>query len=200
MLSVKQVHAAELREQVYALRYRAYLHEGAIDPTPSESFSDHYDRQPNHVLWALFDAGVLVGSIRSTWYDPGSAWSIPERDCYGDCLDRHIPAEARLISGNRFVTEPHRPQQSDRYAMQLLRHHLTLAAPLSDYGVAAVRANHLRFYRRVLKMERGSEARVCPGLKCAMHLILAETRRTMELIYRDAPCLRPPQEMDEAAA
>ena len=51
MLRIKNVATEARRDEVYALRYRAYRQEHAIDSSPTESFQDKYDLQPNHILW-----------------------------------------------------------------------------------------------------------------------------------------------------
>ena len=55
MLRVKRVHSEALRDEVFALRYRAYRSENAIAESPHERFEDAYDAQPNHIPWALTD-------------------------------------------------------------------------------------------------------------------------------------------------
>lgn len=200
MLTVRRVQSPGLRDQIYALRHRAYLREGAIEPHPSGRFSDAYDEQPNHVLWALFDESRLVGSLRSTWLIPGSAPSIPERDCFPEAIERRLPPGARLISGNRLVTEPRPSDVAATYATELLKHHLALMPGRADFALAAVRANHLRFYRNILLMECISEARIYPGLKCPMFLLAAEISRSLFPIWRRTPALCPGFDPFEAAA
>jgi hypothetical protein len=192
MLRVKRVHTDELREEVYALRYRAYLSECAIAPTPEERFEDKYDRQPNHIVWAITEHERVIGSIRTTWFDPfHSGWSIPEMEGYAEDFDRAIPAGARVLSGNRFVTEPGRSDSGSLFAMLLLRHHLYVATEKADHAVAAVRINHLPFYKRILRLEKVSEGKQYPGLTSTMFLTACEFKANIEAVYRISPQLRP---------
>jgi hypothetical protein len=191
MLRVKRVHTDELREEVYALRYRAYLSESAIESTPEERFEDKYDRQPNHILWAITEHEKVIGSIRTTWFDPSQGWSIPEMDGYGDDFRRAIPAGSRVLSGNRFVTEPGRTDSGSLFAMLLLRHHLYVATVKADHAVAAVRINHLPFYKRILRLERVSEGKQYPGLTSTMFLTACEFKANIDSVYRISPQLRP---------
>src|SRR6202051_3345837 len=55
---------AEDREQIYCLRYRAYLREGAILPSESERVTDRYDDLPNNFTFGIFIQGELCSSIR----------------------------------------------------------------------------------------------------------------------------------------
>ncbi len=200
MLTVEAVRCAALRQDVYALRYRAYLHEGAIEPNPSGLFRDRYDDQPNHILWALFDEGKLRGSLRTVWFHPRDPWSIPERDCFPEAIAQTLPPEARLIAGNRFVTEPFRAHRTAAYAMELLKHHLARMPGRADYALAAVRANHLRFYRQIMRMDRISEPRIYPGLNCPMYLLASNVEQNLTVIWAHTPALRPDPMTDEAAA
>jgi hypothetical protein len=190
MLKMKRVHSDSLRQEVFALRYRAYLNEDAIDKCPTEKFEDKYDSQPNNILWALSENERLVGSIRTTWFDPVEPWSIPEIDGYREDFDRSIPGTSKVLSGNRFVTDPTRGEQSSSWAMILLRHHLLVSASKADYAVAAVRANHLPFYRRILGLEKISEGRTYPGLKSTMYLTSCDIASQLEGVYQKTPKLK----------
>ena len=168
MLRMKRVHSETLRDEVYALRYRAYRREEAIDACPTERFTDTYDAQPNHIIWALTEHERVIGSIRTTWYDPAHSWSIPEMEGYGEDVARIVPQNMRILSGNRFVTEPDQSSRSSLFAMLLLRYYMIVAHQRAEYALAAVRINHLPFYRRVLQLERASEGRTYPGLNSTM--------------------------------
>lgn len=75
MLHIRRAIHPELREQIYALRYRVYRRENALDEIPSAMFMDRYDTQPNHVLWAATKNDRVVGSIRTMWLDTGQGYS-----------------------------------------------------------------------------------------------------------------------------
>jgi hypothetical protein len=192
MLRIKRAHTEDLKEEVYALRYRAYLQEGAIEPHPSERFCDHFDNQPNNVTWALTDHGRVVGSIRTTWYDPADpTHKIPEQLGYPEEVERLATASQRILSGNRFVTEPDRPQRDSLYPILLLRHHMMVAHQRADLALAAVRSNHLPFYRRMLQLERVSEGRIYPGLKSVMYLTACNFSNGVDSVYVNTPSLKP---------
>lgn len=192
MLKIKRAHTEDLRDAVYSLRYQAYRREGAIDELQGERFEDKYDQQPNHVLWALCDQERVVGSIRTTWFDPSEpSLRIPEMDGYAEDLPKFVPADVRLVSGNRFVTDPDRKDRDSSYALLLLRHYMVVAHQKAGFSLAAVRANHLPFYRRVLKLERVSEPKLYPGLKSMMYLTACDFEANIERVYSKTPVLRP---------
>jgi hypothetical protein len=204
MLEMKRALSRELKEQVYALRYRAYRSVDAIEESPYERFSDAYDEQPNHALWALLENGRLVGSIRSAWYEPQSVWSIPELDTYATDLALVPGAELGLYSGNRFVVCPDFAKRSDTYAMHLLRFHILLAQTFPAVVLAAVRGHHVPFYKRVLLLERVSKARLYPGLNCSMYLLACRYHEQIAAVYEKTPSLFPKEHermlVDPAAA
>ena len=191
MLRIKRVHSPELRDEVFALRYRAYRHEDAIEECASERFEDKYDAQPNQVLWALTEHEKVVGSIRTTWYDPSEPWLIPEMEGYAEDVAKAVPAGKRMLSGNRFVTEPDRTDRDSLFALVLLRQHMLVANLRAEHALAAVRVNHLPFYRRVLKLERASEGRLYPGLASVMYLTACDFSRNIDQVFASTPMLRP---------
>ena len=58
------VQTAEEKEQVYNLRYRAYLREGAIQPSADERVVDQYDDAPNTWTFGVYVGDELYSSIR----------------------------------------------------------------------------------------------------------------------------------------
>ena len=191
MLRMKRVHSEMLRDEVYALRYRAYRREEAIGKCPTERFTDTYDAQPNHIIWALTEHERVIGSIRTTWYDPAHSWSIPEMEGYGEDVARIVPQNMRILSGNRFVTEPDQSSRSSLFAMLLLRYYMIVAHQRAEYSLAAVRINHLPFYRRVLQLERASQGKTYPGLSSTMFLTACQFQQNIAQVYARTPLLRP---------
>src|SRR6476659_3493381 len=54
----------EEKDEIYRLRYRAYLREGAILPSESQRVTDRYDDEPNNFTFGIFYRGELSSSIR----------------------------------------------------------------------------------------------------------------------------------------
>lgn len=189
-LRIKRVHSAKLRDEVYCLRYRAYRKEDAIEPNEAEAFEDHYDHQPNHVLWALTYETRVIGSMRTTWFGPDDPYKIPEMEAYAEYISS-IPTNLRILSGNRLVTDPDLASTSSRLVLLLFRHHLAIARQKTDWAVAAVRKNHLPFYRRVLHLEKVSEARTYPGLRCSMCLMACDFHQNIADVIEETPLLKP---------
>jgi len=51
------------KEEIYHLRYRAYLREGAIRPSDDERVTDQYDEAPNAWTFGVYFQDVLQASI-----------------------------------------------------------------------------------------------------------------------------------------
>lgn len=188
---IKRAHSPQLRDEVYCLRYRAYRKEDAIEPNDLQSFEDQYDHQPNHVIWALTCEERVIGSIRTTWFDPEEPYKIPEMQAYGDVISSIVPSDARILSGNRLVTEPDLVSVSSRLVLILLRHYMVVARTMADWAIAAARTNHLAFYRRVLHLEKVSEGRIYPGLRCPMHLMACDFHENFSQVIERTPLLKP---------
>lgn len=189
-LRIKRVHSPQLRDEVYCLRYRAYRKEDAIEPNDLESFQDQYDHQPNHVLWALTCEERVIGSLRNTWFDPDAPYKIPEMQAYSDAISSTVPTGARIVSGNRLVTEPDLILMSSRLVLILLRLNMVVAGAKADWAIAAARTNHLAFYRRVLQLEKVSEGRAYPGLRCPMHLMACDFHKNVSEVMGRTPLLK----------
>src|SRR5664279_6141420 len=52
------------RDEIYRLRYRAYLHEGAIEPNRDRKVTDRFDDLPNSWVFGVYFESVLVSSLR----------------------------------------------------------------------------------------------------------------------------------------
>ena len=192
MLRIRRVDSPTWRNRVYALRYRAYRRVDAIPESPSERFSDTFDQQPNHILWALTDGDRVVGSIRVTWHEPGSELLIPEQVGYASAVQAVVAPQTRLFAGNRFVTDTEGDAIRPQLAILLLKYLvLTSLEGGCDWALAAVRAHHLPFYWRVLRLKQVSEARNYPGLDAPMCLTACHFPNEIERVYRRQPLLRP---------
>ena len=54
----------EEKDEIYRLRYRAYLREGAMLPSESGRVTDHYDDAANTWIFGVYVHGELYSSIR----------------------------------------------------------------------------------------------------------------------------------------
>src|ERR1700689_945429 len=73
------------KDAIYRLRYRAYLHEGAIEPRADERVTDRFDDMPNTWLFGVYYDGALASSIRVSVATPEMPIS-PAVDAFSDVL------------------------------------------------------------------------------------------------------------------
>jgi N-acyl-L-homoserine lactone synthetase len=191
MLRIKRIYSENLRNEVYALRYRAYRN--TLEEIPNGLFVDEYDSHPNHILWALSDDDEIIGSIRTTWANPlQKTHIIPEMLVYGDFINQLIPRDVCIASGNRFAVEPSRRKENMRYMMLLLRVHIIALLHLQcDWVVTVARTRHVAFYRDVLNHTQVSEGRAYPGSTCAVNLLTLDFKKNVNSLYQKSPILIP---------
>src|SRR3954449_11688954 len=96
---------SEEKDEIYRLRYRAYLREGAILPSESERVTDRYDDAPNAWTFGVYVAGELYSSIRISVLT--SQWrGSPSSEMFGDVLHPQLDEGRVIIDPNRFVCDP----------------------------------------------------------------------------------------------
>ena len=54
----------EEKDEIFRLRYRAYLREGAVKESPAQRVTDQYDDLPNSWTFGVYVAGDLYSSVR----------------------------------------------------------------------------------------------------------------------------------------
>src|SRR5215510_12752391 len=77
------VQAPEEKEEIYNLRYRAYLREGAVKESPAQRVTDQYDDLANSWTFGVYLFGELYSSVRislltSEWRESCSAEAFGE--------------------------------------------------------------------------------------------------------------------------
>src|SRR3569832_1706905 len=99
------VQTADDREQVYNLRYRAYLREGAIRPSADERVVDQYDELPNTWIFGVYVGDELYSSIRINIAT--SEWrTSPSVEVFGDVLHPKLDRGMVFVDSTRFVAYP----------------------------------------------------------------------------------------------
>ena len=106
------------KEQIFKLRYDAYLREGAITPDTSERFCDALDSSDNVWTFGIYVESELVSSIRlhvATRQRP----NLPALKVFSDLLLPEIAAGNTIIDSKRRCASRYRnminvEQASDR--------------------------------------------------------------------------------------
>ena len=104
------VETAAERDEIYRLRYRAYLREGAILPSESQRVSDSYDDAPNAWIFGVYLHGELCSSIRVSVAT--SEWRMsPSVELFGDLLHPELDKGRIFIDPTRFVADPEKAKR-----------------------------------------------------------------------------------------
>lgn len=152
-------------DDVFALRYRAYLADGYIDENTRKRFFDDFDYEPNCRSFLTFHGAELVGSIRTCVWEPGAGYEIPAMEIFDDEIRREVGYDKRIMETNKFVVSPEFQRRGGiRARFSIYRSALSVVHEESiDVVVIAVREEHIRFYQ-MLGFGQISDVRAYPHL------------------------------------
>ncbi len=184
------IETPEDRDQLYRMRYRAYLHGGLILPSESMRVSDRYDDAPNASTFGIYIDGELCSSLRIHVLTPEWRMSFAT-ELFGDILHPRLDRGEVLIDPARFVADPEKAQQFPELPYLTLRlAYLAGEYFNADTGIALVRAEHQAFYRRVCMYETIAEPRSFPNVLKKTALMASSFRSTRELVLARFPIMR----------
>lgn len=175
------------QEELFRLRYRCYLAEGAIDPNPTQRLSDHYDEDPNVFIFGIESENALVASIRIHVCSPDMPFA-PGLKVFPDILEPLIEKGRSFVDPTRFVVD-----RSLRRAMGQMPFATVRMAGMAaehfdtDYMLATVRAEHAPFYQRFCHMSVMTEPRFYPGLKRPICLMSGHFETMRQTVYPRYP-------------
>jgi hypothetical protein len=177
------------REEIYNLRYRAYLREGAIRPSADQRVVDQYEDAPNAWTFGVYFNGELCSSIRISVLT--SQWRMsPSVELFGDVLHAKLDQGLVLIDSTRFVADPDKARSFPELPYVTVRLGSMAGVHFNaDYGLAIVRAEHQAFYRRVFLHETWCEPRLYPGLVKPVGLMAAHLPTVSEKVLARYPYL-----------
>lgn len=178
------------KEEIYRLRYRAYLHEGAIEPRADKRLTDRFDNLPNSWIFGVYFDGVLGSSLRVS-----VATSVedetPAVDAFADLLKPELARGKVIVDPNRFVADPDRDHRIPELPYLTVRlGYVACAYFNADIGTATVRSEHRAFYRRVFLQRPLCEPRPYPTLTKPLCLMAADYRDVREKIFERYPYFR----------
>lgn len=178
------------KEAIYRLRYRAYLHEGAIEPRIDRRLTDRFDNLPNSWIFGVYFDGQLASSIRISLATRDNP-ETPAVDAFRDLLEPQLARGRVIVDPNRFVADPLR---KDKFAelpyMTVRLGYVACAYFNADIGTATVRQEHQAFYRRVFLQEALCAPRPYPTLTKPLCLMAADYLSVRERIFERYPCFR----------
>jgi hypothetical protein len=181
---------SEDQEEIYNLRYRAYLREGAIHESPLQRNTDQYDGLPNSWTFGVYFRGELYSSVRisvltSEWRKSCST------EIFGEMLHPRLDRGEIIIDPSRFVADPDKARRFPELPYLTLRvAYMACEYFNADFGLAIVRAEHQAFYRRVFLHETIAEPRMLPGLLKPVGLMAADFPALKEKVFERYPMMR----------
>ena len=186
----RPIETPEDKDQLYLMRYRAYLHGGLILPSESLRVSDRYDDAPNALTFGIFVDGELCSSIRLHLLTPERRTSY-STELFGDVLHPRLDRGEVFIDPARFVADPEKAQRFPELPYLTVRL-VFLACEYfnADTGLALVRAEHQAFYRRVFLNETIAEPRAFPNVTKKVALMATDFRIVRERVLTRFPIMR----------
>lgn len=180
----------EEKDEIYRLRYRAYLREGAIMPSETQRVTDRYDDLPNNFTFGVYLRGELYGSIRISVLT--SKWrGSPSSEMFEDLLHPELDAGKVIIDPTRFVGDPDKATKFPELPYVTVRlGYLACGYFNADIGLANVRPEHRAFYRRVFLQEPWGQPRLYPGLIKPVGLVAAHYPSIRERVFQRFPFMR----------
>ena len=163
-VDIRRAESREDREAISRLRYQAYLREGAISPNDQGTFSDPYDEIGKVFLFGLYIDSVLASAVR-IHVGCKDYPDFPSLHVFPEALQPLIDAGKAIIDTTRFVADEAMSRMHRALPYVTLRASWLAGAYFaSDYSLAAVRAEHQAFYRRMFRHELICEPRPYPHL------------------------------------
>ena len=180
----------EEKEEIYRLGYRAYLREGAIQPSSDQRVTDQYDHARNAWTFGVYFHGELYSSIRVNLLTP--EWRVsPSFALFGDVLRPKLDEGLVFVDSTRFVADPEKARKFPELPYVTVRLGSMAGVHFNaDYGLAMVRPEHQAFYRRVFLQETWCEPRLHQGLVKPVGLMAAHLPTVRERVLARYPFLR----------
>ncbi len=190
VIDFRLMELPEEREAVARLRYDSYRREGAIAPNDSGTFADPYDDKGNCWIFGLYIGDELASSVRIHVADRYSP-VFPSLSVFGDLLEPALEMGATIIDPTRFVTDARLSRLYTGLPHATVRL-CWMAAEHFDatHLLAAVRAEHQAFYKRLFGHQVICDARDYPLLSKPITLMTVDYRDVMESVHRRYPFFR----------
>jgi hypothetical protein len=180
----------EEKEEIYNLRYRAYLREGAVKASADQRVTDQYDDAPNAWTFGVYVQGELYSSVRISVLTPEWRMSC-SMEAFGEILHPRLDRGETIIDPTRFVADPDKAKRFPELPYATLRlAYLACEYFNADVGLAIVRPEHQAFYRRVFLHETIAEPRLFPGLLKPVGLMAADFPAMNEKVFGRYPYMR----------
>jgi hypothetical protein len=189
-LDYKRVDSREQREAIYHLRYKAYLREGTISASVSETFSDAYDETDNAYLFGLYIEGYLASSLRLHVASKEHP-RIPSLEIFPEYLLSKLHAGQVLIDTTAFVADEELSKLYRVLPYATLRLCILAAEHFSaDDLLASVKVEHEPFYLRAFDFRLICKSRTSSLFAKPVSLMSVHFPSAAQELYRRYPFFR----------
>jgi N-acyl amino acid synthase FeeM len=193
LLNDVDYHLAETgeeKEEIYNLRYRAYLREGAVKEAPEARVTDQYDDLPNAWTFGVYLHGELYSSVRISVLNRDWRTSCAA-DVFPDVVLPRLDRGQVIIDPTRFVADPDKAKRVPELPYLTVRlAYLACEHFNADLGLATVRPEHQAFYRRVFLHKTIAQPRLVPGLLKPVGLMAADFQTFRKKVFDRYPIMR----------
>lgn len=178
------------REDIFRLRYKAYLANGIVTDSDNRMLSDDLDETPNVHLFGVFVDGRLLSTLRIHHVTADMPWSTSTR-AFGDIVLPMLDEGLTFVCMSRFASDP----EWTRHYPQLPYVTLRLAGMACmyfdvPYGLSTVREDHAGFYKRIYRSECISGPRPYPGVLSKVVLYRTDAHTNTETFFSRFPFFR----------
>ena len=180
----------EEKQEIYNLRYRAYLREGAIPPSADERVTDQYDDLPNSWTFGVYFHGELYSSVRISVLT--SDWRMScSAEAFGEILNPRLDRGEIIIDPARFVADPDKAKRFPELPYVTVRLPWVAMEYFDAHDLlATVRTEHQAFYKRLLGHQVICPPRPYPNLQKPISLMTLDYREARERVHRRYPFFR----------
>jgi hypothetical protein len=178
------------RDAIFKLRYQSYLHAGLVSQNSFLRHIEPADHATNASLMGLYVDRRLVSSFR---FQIGNA-STPyfsSLEHFPHVLEPLLRSDKTIVDMSRVATDGELGRQCIWMPYLILRSWIMAAEHFrADYIAAAMRPQHLLFYRRLLDSDLHSEIRLPPDHRTTLGLVTLNFANTAKHLYENLPFLR----------
>ncbi len=189
-VEIRRALDSEDLEAIYRLRYDAYRRENFIPANPEKKCIDELDESDNHFDFGFYLGSRLLSAMRIhivTKEQPQCATMLAFPELVGPWLEQG----KILIDPSRFVTDLECSILYPELPLVMMKLPIMAAEYFkADHGVFTVRAEHVRFYKRVFRSKPMSEFRKFPYVDFEVVLMRTDTDNPDENIFNRYPFFR----------
>jgi len=139
-----------VEQEIFELRYTAYLDNDSISPNSQHVFTDEYDETGYCYSYLKKIDGVAAGCIRACVYDPNKQdEKIPAMENYSSEIRKNFKKTDILLEANKYAIHPAFQNRHRSLKFALYGAVLQLANQVgADYIIGAIKPHNERFYTR----------------------------------------------------